>query len=145
MYFWNLLYLAPRRRNKLMADLLARKDKLDPRVLENEKYGAIFCDEEFIKVTTSKNIVHLIPWRKIEEVHAFKRDLFTVDLICLALKLTDEDGYFEVHEEMHGYHDMLKVLPDRLPGYTESWYSDVAFPAFGTNLRLIWKSGSPIN
>ena len=47
--------------------------------------------------------------------------------------------YYEIHEEMSGYHDLLEILPNLLPGFTSEWFSAVAFPAFETGHIITWK------
>ena len=111
---------------------------MDPRVLEKSEYGTLESAADCLRIVGKKERFE-ISWRDVEEVHAFKRDIFTVDLICLAFKRSGKEEYLEVHEEMSGYYDMLKSLPDRLPGFSESWFPDVAFPAFETNHRVVWR------
>jgi hypothetical protein len=130
-------FLAPVLARRAVARILEKKDS-DPRALEDPKYGTLSEDGERLRVERSDGSAELI-WKKVEEVHAFKRDLFTTDLICLAFKREGTNDYIEVHEEMEGYHDLLQTLPSRLPGFTLAWFSDVAFPAFETNHQTIWK------
>ena len=55
------------------------------------------------------------------------------------VKKCGREQYYEIHEEMAGYHDLLKVLPNRLPKFTLDWLLDVAFPAFEAKHQIIWK------
>jgi len=75
-----------------------------------------------------------VAWASVIRVTAFKRDLLTVDCICLAI--TTEDGTTtEVNEEMMGWEAFTEALPTYLPG-SRQWtdcFSQVAFPAFATN------------
>jgi hypothetical protein len=71
-------------------------------------------------------------------IHAFKRDLFTVDLICLAFSLPD--GVVQVDEEMVGYQSLLAELPSHYPGYYAGWWEKVAHPPFATNWTLLWSA-----
>jgi hypothetical protein len=132
--------LAPTLARRAVARILKKKDG-DPRALENPKWGTLSEDGERLKVNKGEGSMEL-PWNEVEEVHAFKRDLFTTDLICLAFKRAGMNEYLEIHEEMAGYHDLLQTLPSRLPGFSVGWFFDVAFPAFETNHRTIWKRTS---
>lgn len=73
----------------------------------------------------------LIDWRSIRRVVAYKRDLLTHDLLCLALEL-DSEEVIELDESMTGWSHLLDALPARLPGAISSadWYRRVVFPAF---------------
>jgi hypothetical protein len=129
--------LSPVLARRAVARILKTK-RTDPRALENPKYGTLSDDGDRLRLDRSDGRVEL-PWKRVEEVRAFKRDLFTTDLICVAFKREGRNEYIEVHEEMAGYHDLLQTLPSRLPGFTLAWFSEVAFPAFETNHRTIWK------
>lgn len=66
-------------------------------------------------------------WCDIEAVTAFKRDLMTTDLLCLAI--STPTGMVEIDEEMPGYADVEAQLCARL-GMGETWKLGVLFPAF---------------
>jgi hypothetical protein len=123
-------------------NLLKHEGKQDPRALENSKYGILSYDTDCFRIKNNKGGSLELQWSEVGQVHAFKRDLFTTDLICLAFKKTGKEEYYEIHEEMAGYHDLLEILPTRLPKFTSDWFSGVAFPAFKANHRVIWKSMS---
>jgi len=57
----------------------------------------------------------------------------------MALELTKERK-FELNEEMNGWDSLVEALPRYLPGFkkSEEWFSDVAFPAFETNLTTLY-------
>ena len=118
--------------------ILSQKEKTDPRALENPKYGSIICDAESIVVRRGTEEVRL-NWNWIDEIYAYKTDLFTTDLICLAIICGTQKQAIEIHEEMHGYYDARPYFTAHLPGYSESWFSEVAFPAFVENRKMIWK------
>ena len=55
-----------------------------------------------------------LEWHDVSAVLAYKRDLYSVDLICLGF--VTPEGTIEVDEEMQGWSQMLEELPSRLPG-----------------------------
>lgn len=81
----------------------------------------------------------VLGWEEIEEVWAYKRDLFTVDQICLAIK--GEDVELFVTEDISGWAELIAALPTGLPGCLppEEWLSGVTHPAFEENLTLLYK------
>lgn len=131
--------LIPFRARRTVEKLLKNKTQHDPRALENPKYGTVAGGVECLRITSGKGDASELPWSEVEEVHAYKRDLFTTDLICLAFKKSGKEEYYEIHEEMGGYHDLLEVLQRRLPKFTLEWIFDVAIPAFETKRQIIWK------
>jgi hypothetical protein len=79
-------------------------------------------------------------WNDVLLVRAYKRDLYMVDLICLALE--SRDGHIlEVHEEMRGWESLLSALPGHLPGFpsSTSWLRDVSIPAFKANSTVLYE------
>ncbi len=119
--------------------ILKSKTKHDPRALENPKYGTVIGGTDCLRITSGKGDSSELPWSEVEEVHAYKRDLFATDLICLGFKKSGREEYHEIHEERAGYHDLLKVLPSRLPKFALDWIFAVAVPAFEANHQIIWK------
>jgi len=83
-------------------------------------------------------------WADVHRAVAFKRDLLTVDCICLFLARPDGTGV-EVDEEMAGWDSLMDALPNLLPG-CKPWcqcFSAIAFPAFATNETEIFvRAGS---
>jgi hypothetical protein len=84
-----------------------------------------------------------VAWSKIVRVVAFKRDMFTVDCICLQFATADGTAT-EVNEEMAGWEALTAAIPEHLPG-SKVWnecFSKVAFPAFATNETVIFERAS---
>ena len=79
-------------------------------------------------------------WTEIEAAYVYKRDAYTIDVICLAFRLKDETS-FEVNESMAGWDNLIEKLPEHLSGCLEfhEWFMTVAFPAFETNLTQIYQ------
>jgi hypothetical protein len=82
----------------------------------------------------------LLAWEDTLRIEAFKRDLYTVDLICLLIHLRD-NRTLEIDEEMDGWKSLVDKLPEYLPGCQnfEQWFSAVAFPAFKPNITKIYQ------
>jgi len=43
-----------------------------------------------------------------------------------------------VSEDMAGFESLIKALPQQFPGFVETWFSTVAFPAFQQNQAVLW-------
>jgi hypothetical protein len=82
----------------------------------------------------------VVAWQDTVGVKAFKRDLYAVDLICLAILLKD-NKVVKINEEMGGWESLIKKLPEYLPGCQkfEEWFSAVAYPAFKRNITAIYQ------
>ncbi len=92
------------------------------------------------KWRTEQSVV--IRWDEIQTVTVFKRDLFTVDCICLFAARNDDSG-IELDEEMCGWQEFVDAMPTYLRGCMkwEDWFLALAFPAFATNTTQIYSRG----
>lgn len=81
-------------------------------------------------------------WADVFHVVAFKRDLFSVDLICLEIQ-DRVNSSIEVDEQMEGWKELVASLPDYLPGFPkfEEWFSRVALPPFETRPTELYRRG----
>jgi hypothetical protein len=138
------ILIRPRaRRNleKLLKDVTGQTSHtITPRALEDPTNGIVAGNPDGLRIGSERGVWEL-RWDEVEEVYAFKRDLLTTDLICLAFKKSGADLIFEINEEMAGYQDMMELLPHRLPGFSREWFAAVAYPAFAANHQVIWKKG----
>lgn len=80
-------------------------------------------------------------WGEVVAIHAWKEDLFAVDLICMGFEVLEQEHWIRLHEEMDGYQSLVEGLVRRYPDLEEGWWSKVAFPAFVPNQRVIWQRG----
>lgn len=105
---------------------------------QKEKLYPIFKVWAFVngKPTTK---VRTIAWENVQEVYVFKRDIFAIDLICLAFRLNNDES-LELNEQMKSWKYLVENLPKYLPDCPtfEQWFMDVAFPAFELNLIKIY-------
>ena len=100
---------------------------------KNEPTGhvRIAADEAGIKVDSGGGWSSVIPWGQITRIVAFKRDVYSHDLICMLIETTG-NSVMELNESMPGWTELVNELEIRLPSakpHTD-WFTEVAFPAF---------------
>lgn len=96
-----------------------------------EELGAFtFSEEGFTYQTLT------IRWADITRILSYKRDLGTVDLVCLQLSWPGGDLLFD--EEMPGWYQFVDHLNAALP-VLEKWEEKVMFPAFATNETVVYQ------
>jgi hypothetical protein len=134
-------WTAKRRVAKLIED--QRSGKLKEVDLERPKHGIIQIDDNRIAVIREGKPIDSVLWQRISEISAYKRDLFSVDLICVGIKAQDDGQFLEVHEEMKGFKIFMSTLSTLFTFRDRDWWSKMAFPAFETNLTILWKTGDP--
>jgi hypothetical protein len=91
----------------------------------------ISADDSGIKVDSGSGWGPVMAWDQITRIVAFKRDVYSHDVICLLIE-TSNKSVLEVNEGMPGWTELVNELPIRLPSarpYSQ-WFTDVAFPAF---------------
>lgn len=76
-----------------------------------------------------------IAWPDICRIVAYKRDIMTTDLLCLAIE--GAGTVLELHEEMPGYAEAEAALTSRFALGIE-WKLRVMFPAFAPNAETIF-------
>jgi hypothetical protein len=120
---------------------LIRQEPAAPR----KPYGVIEHDDAKIRLTKnfSDGSEHVLEvgWGEVSRVVAYKRDAMTHDVIALGFLGTGID----VNEDMEGWDELLKKLPEYLPGCQpfEQWFQAVAFPAFAMNPTDIYRREGP--
>ncbi len=82
-----------------------------------------------------------ICWRDVARIVAFKRDLMTVDLLCLHFETMLET--VEINEEMPGYAAVESEMESRF-AFADDWKLRVLFPAFETNEEAIYDRASAV-
>ena len=88
----------------------------------------------------------LIPWHEVEQVTAFKRDLYTIDMVCLLLMFGAEQHILELNEQMEGYDTFVSAMDSNLAEAMPwaQWFMAVAIPAFAANALCIYRrNGKP--
>lgn len=76
-----------------------------------------------------------VRWSDVTRIEAFKRDLGTVDTICVAIQIDGKNGvkeWIELPEELEQFNALLCEVERRFH-ISSDWWSKVAFPAFATN------------
>ena len=107
--------------------------------------GVIEHDAARLRLTRNfsdgSELVSEVEWGKVSRVVAYKRDAMTHDVIALGFLGTGID----VNEDMEGWDELLKKLPEYLPGCQpfEQWFQTVAFPAFAMNPTDIYRREEP--
>ena len=101
----------------------------------------IRCNQAGFVVSTAKSSQPSasLQWRDLNAIVAYKRDLYTVDLICLGF--VTANGTIEVHEEMEGWSRLIEELPVRFPGVPplSDWWERVAKPPFAPSVTKLFE------
>lgn len=79
----------------------------------------------------------VVAWDELQAVFAYKRDLYTIDEICLDV-FFPEDSSFTITEEMAGWHIFVQHLEPHLP-LPSGWFAEVSVPVFETKLTLLYE------
>ena len=106
-----------------------------PRVNDTIKQDAGFA----VKNDKDKELPTQMLWGEVFRATAYKRDMFSTDLICVFLSRADQTG-IEILEEMNNWIDFITSLPKRLPDCkpVESWLQQITVPAFATNITELF-------
>lgn len=78
-------------------------------------------------------------WEDVAAVVAFKRDIVTIDLICLGFALRDKPGpLWCIDEDMDGFRSIEDGIERVTAGAWPAGFSRVALPPFAENWTVLW-------
>jgi hypothetical protein len=78
-----------------------------------------------------------IQWSDIITILSYKMDLMTTDEICMEV-FCKNDVSFKLTEETSGWFTFIGTLKLNLALVNKDWDSKIVFPAFATNLTLLY-------
>jgi len=101
-------------------------------------------DTKTMTITIDQNAFTLIEargrfpvrWEEIAKIVAYKRDLITIDQLCLTIHLHDGTS-FEVQEDIEGFWAWVDALEQQL-GIGAQWREAVLKPVFAENKKVIF-------
>lgn len=105
------------------------------RVAVDERGATLFVDE---------GEQWSLPWADVAEVVMFKRDLWTVDLLCVGLRAGADAGhrFLCVHENLPGWGEFTDGIDQNFQrAFTRHW-EGVIPPAFELNWTTVWGQAS---
>jgi hypothetical protein len=76
-------------------------------------------------------------WDKITSIIAYKVDQITVDSIII--EVYADGTAIRMEDQMAGSMKFMETAANKLENFREDWYMVVAFPAFETNLTIIYE------
>lgn len=86
-----------------------------------------------------------LEWNDVEKIAAFKRDMFTTDLICFEFKKIGKDLFFEVNEDMIGFIELEQRIKELFPSSDQDWRLRVVLPAFARDYTVIYEKAQTRN
>ncbi len=86
--------------------------------------------------------VYRFQWADVSKVETYKRDLFSVDMICLEFAVDADQLVYITHDEMDGFNELSCRLTQYFPSIAPNWWNEVAFPAFATKHRILYERSS---
>jgi hypothetical protein len=100
--------------------------------------GELVADGTTVVLRQRERILWTLNWDEVDGIIAFKRDLYTTDLICLEMHSGHSGLSYSVHEEMKGYESFLSHMEERFEIPRSSWWEKVAKPAFKEDRTVLY-------
>lgn len=88
-----------------------------------------------------KGHVRQVFWNDITLVRTYKIDAMTIDYIVVEIE--DTQSVISINDETPGFYKFMAIAESKLEGFKQDWFQVVAFPAFETNLTIIYEKGLP--
>jgi hypothetical protein len=111
-----------------------RKPESQPKRLE--------ITDDGLALFESGREVYRFRWGCISKVETYKRDLFSVDMICLGFAVDADQMVYVTDDGMDGFSELSSRLTQYFPSIAPNWWSEVAFPAFATKHRILYERPS---
>ena len=83
-----------------------------------------------------------LSWHEIAEIVAYKRDLYTVDQVCVAFRVRGAEDFFALEEDNPSWEVVLAATNERFD-LLDGWFAEVDRDAFQTNWKTIWGNSEP--
>jgi len=77
-----------------------------------------------------------LKWTDITQLNVFKKDLMTIDEICM--EIVYGDYVIEISEEIPGWYQFVKRTKEVFPTIPKAWDFDLINPAFARNYSTIY-------
>ena len=84
----------------------------------------------------SKDFSRIIKWSDIDKINAYKKDLYTYDLVVM--EIICEENALTINEESPGWFQLilkLKIIFETIP---KDWEMNIIQPTFATNFTTIY-------
>jgi len=76
-------------------------------------------------------------WNEIEEINVYKKDILTIDLICMDIFF--KETYIMFSEDTPGWYHLVAKLKEVFNHIPKDWDNDIILPPFETNFKTIYK------
>jgi hypothetical protein len=78
-----------------------------------------------------------IIWKEIERLEAYKRDLLTIDQVCLDFVLAQT--VITISEDSEGFRPFINKLQEQFPAIEKDWDWEITQPPFATNFMVLYE------
>ncbi|MDR6784344.1 hypothetical protein ABIE26_002267 [Pedobacter africanus] len=92
-----------------------------------------YQDSSFTTQLNNKNI----HWDEITLIKAYKIDQYVVD--CIVIEIHFQETFISINDQTAGHMKFMEMAAQKLDGFQKDWFTAVAFPAFETNLTIIYE------
>jgi hypothetical protein len=116
----------------------AYKKEMSSTIEERKADTGIFDYYDTGFIANFENNSTTIEWSSIKALFSYKADLYTVDEICLDI-FYENTKQVRLTEDTHGWNIFLGKLRIQFPQIKMHWAMEIAFPAFETNLTLLYE------
>jgi hypothetical protein len=110
------------------------------RAATSEPPLAFEVDDDGLTLRKGTSMVARLRWTEISQVRAFKSDCYTYDTIHFEVKSVAEGEVFVFNEDHWQFKELVGAFEARLPNFDREWHRKVAFPAFETCDRVIYRA-----
>jgi len=102
------------------------------------KRGVRF-DERGFSVIEDGGVSTGMAWNDVAKIFVVKIDLFSYDEVRLGFGSRHAGRVVETGEDDEGFDPFVEEVLKRYPSIPRDWLTEVAYPPFEENLRILWE------
>ena len=117
--------------------------KLKPKESELKKpFDEIYADLGLFEYSedgfkfTNENFSKIIKWSEIDQINAYKKDLYAYDLIVMEIVCGEKA--LTINEETPGWFQLVLKLKEVFEAIPKDWDMEITQPPFETNFTNIY-------
>ena len=105
---------------------------------KREQARLAVSDDEVVLFSDEREVWRF-RWDAVTRIETYKRDFFSIDLVCLDFYVASLDLTYPAHEEMQGFVTLREQLSSHFPSIGGDWLRRVTLPPFAPNHKVLYE------
>lgn len=99
----------------------------------------LIVGDQDVQLLAHANELWNFRWEDVIRIEAYKKDMFSVDLVCLDFFVKSSDLSYRTHEDMKGFPDLRDRMQRHFSSIKNDWWQQVTRPPFAGNHTILYE------